>query len=144
MGSITVSRSVKSPGGTGEWRRALSGGGLNDGRDFEGSGRQGISFAFTFASTGSGIGGNSLVKLASAIMKDIGLRTTWRRGSGLLRGVPGDYRRGKGAEAVGPVWGGVGAWGGELKRKVWGEKQGVPHYVTGQKRSYEGPGSPGR
>ena len=33
---------------------------------------------------------------------------------------------------------------GELKRRVWDEGQGVPHDVTGQKRSYGGPGSSGR
>ena len=36
-----------------------------------------------------------------------------------------------------------GGVGGEPKRKVWGEVQGVPDDVTGRRRSYEGPGSPG-
>ena len=113
MGSSTVSGSVESPGGTGEGRRALRGGGLNDGRDFRGSGSRGRSCSFTFASTGSSIGSNSLVKLACPTMNDISVLTTGRRRSGLLRGVLGDYRRGVGGGPVGPFRGGIGGWEGD-------------------------------
>ena len=39
-------------------------------------------------------------------------------------------------------WGWRVEWG--PKRKVWDEGQVVPHDVTGRKRSYEDPGSPGQ
>ena len=101
MWSRTVPGGVKPPGSTGERRRALRRGSLNEGRDFRSSGTRGRSFAFDFASTGSGIGSNSLVKRASATMNDISLRTTGRRESSLVRNVSGDYPRGVGTGAVG-------------------------------------------
>ena len=38
---------------------------------------------------------------------------------------------------------GLGGEGG-TEEDVWGKEPGAPHEVTGQKRSYESSGSPGR
>ena len=118
-----MSGSEESHGGTGQGKRVLRGGGLDDGRDFPSSGTRPRSFAFIFASTGSSIGSNSLVKHPSATINDICVHTIGRRGSGLLSGVTGHHRRGVGVGAVGPLRGGVRG-GGSTEEKGVGRRTG--------------------
>ena len=72
MGDRYVPGGVESPCGTGEKRRTLGRGGLDDGRDFGGRGSRGRLLSFTFALTGSSIRSYSLIELAGATMDDIG------------------------------------------------------------------------
>ena len=85
MGGRYVPGGVKSPCGTSERRRTLGRGGLNDGRDFGGSGRGGRLLSFAFAPMGSSIRSNSLIELAGATMDDLSIRTGGK-GDGWLGG----------------------------------------------------------
>ena len=88
MRSRYVPGGVESPCGTGERRRTLGRGGLNDGHDFGGSGRGGRFLSFAFASTGSGICSNSLIEFAGATMDGLSIRTGGK-GGGWLGGCHG-------------------------------------------------------
>ena len=95
MGGRYVPGGVESSCGTGERRRTLGRGGLNDGRDFGGSGRGGRFLSFAFAPTGSSIRSNSLMEFAGATMDDLSIRTGGK-GDGWLGGggVTGDCGEG--------------------------------------------------
>ena len=64
---------VESPCGTGERRSTLGRGGLNDGRDFRGSGRGGRLLSFAFAPTDSSIYSKSLIEFAGATRNGLGI-----------------------------------------------------------------------
>ena len=93
MGGRYVPGGVESPCGTGEGRRPLGRGSLNDGRDFGGSGSRGRLLSFAFAPTSSSLCSNSLIEFAGATMDDIGIRTgrrgDSRLGGGCHWGLPG-------------------------------------------------------
>ena len=76
-------------------------------------------------------------------MYDIGVRTGGR-GDRWLGGVSGGTAGGGALGRLGLPDVGLEGGGGGPKREVWGEVQGVPHDVTGRKRSNKDPGSPGR
>ena len=90
MGGRYVPGGGESSCGTGERRRTLGGGGLNDGRDFGGSGRGGRLLSFAFAPRGSSIRSNSLIELTGATMDGLSIRTAGRGDGWLGRGVTGD------------------------------------------------------
>ena len=73
MGGRHVPGGVESPCGTGEGRRTLGRGSLDDGRDFGRSGGRRRLLSFAFATTGGGIGSNSLIEFAGATMDSIGV-----------------------------------------------------------------------
>ena len=62
---------VESPCGTGEGRRTLGGGSLNDGRDLGGSGSRMRFLSFGFAPSGTSICSNGLIEFAGATINDI-------------------------------------------------------------------------
>ena len=94
MGGRYVPGGVESPCGTGEGRRTLGQGTLNDGRDFGGSGIGGRFLSFAFAPTGSSICSNSLIEFGGATMDDIRVRMGGR-GSWLGGGCHGGLPEGR-------------------------------------------------
>ena len=89
MGGRYVPAGVESPCGTGERRRTLGRGGLNNGRDLGGSGREGRFLCFASAPTGSSICSNSLIEFAGATMDGLGIRTGEKGNSWLGGGCHG-------------------------------------------------------